>query len=147
MAKKKTTEKKDLFNAESLGKKKAITQTTEADKAKVKISQAKEQSKISPEAKKQPKKELFTDKQSNAPQRTKKSQNAPLKSSKSKKMGRPRKTEEEKEATRIVNLRIHEDQLQVIDEHMKKTFQKNRHQYILDAVFQRIQREKAVYKP
>lgn len=59
-----------------------------------------------------------------------------------KRMGRPPKTEEEKEAIKIVNLRIHEDQLQMIDEHLKTTFQRNRHQYILDAVFQRIQKEK-----
>lgn len=117
MAKKKTAPKENMFDANALGKKKAPIQTVESDYAKVKQEP--------------PKRDL--PKETAKPKKEKPKAKA--------KMGRPKKTKEQIEATKIVNLRIHKDQLKFIDDHLKATFQKNRHQYILDAVYQRIRKE------
>lgn len=59
------------------------------------------------------------------------------------KAGRPRKTAEEKAKVKIVNLRIDKDFLESLDDHLADTKRSNRHQYIIDSIAQRMQREKS----
>lgn len=60
--------------------------------------------------------------------------------------GRPPKTKAEKEAIKIVNIKIHEKQLAILDKYLEETFQRNRTRFIIDAIFEKVEREKQAKK-
>lgn len=59
------------------------------------------------------------------------------------KRGRPPKSKADKEAIKIINLRIHEDILAKVDKHLKSTLQPSRNQFIINAMLEQVKREVA----